>query len=841
MAPQSLLQLEPGVAHTLATARTARLSNLRYDLGFTIPARPGESIGAHAAVAFDLRDAAQPLVLDFEPNHMGALKVVRTELGTVDPLLVHGHLVLPSSVLRAGANRVTIEFDAGDAPLNRNDDFLYTLFVPARAREVFPCFDQPDLKARWTLTLNVPADWATVANGAEIDRQSHEGRTQVAFAETERIPTYLFAFAAGKFFVDEAERDGRIFRMFHRETDHAKVARNRDGLFDLHASSLAWLEAYTDIPYPFEKFDFVLIPAFQFGGMEHPGAIYYNAASMMLEEAATENQWLNRASTIAHETAHMWFGDLVTMTWFTDVWMKEVFANFMAAKIVNPLFPALNHELRFLHGHYPAAYDVDRTGGTNAVRQALDNLKDAGTLYGAIVYLKSPIIMRQLEMMVGDDQLRDLLREYLRQYRFASASWPDLVALIDARTPQDFAAWSRAWVDEPGRGVVRTELSVADGQIAALTLTQQDPDPRRGLTWTQEAQVALGYADRVELLPVHLAGPRTDITTALGRPAPLFVLPNGGGIAYGEFHLDRESLSWLSANLPAVNDPLTRGSAWVTLWDALLGGELPAPRLLDLALDALPRETDELNVQRILSYLDRTFWKFTADSDRQARAPQVERVLSAGLTKAATTSLKSAYFNALRDVARTPATCDWLMRIWQSEVVVPGLPLAEADFIQLAQELAVRELPGWAIVLAEQVERTTNPDRKARLRFVLPALSADPAERDRFFRSLSDVSNRRHEAWVLDGVRYLHHALRAPSAVHHLAPSLDLLQEIQQTGDIFFPKRWMDATLGGHRSVEAARVVRTFLEHVPASYPERLRRIILASADDLFRASLAAA
>ena len=121
-------------------------------------------------------------------------------------------------------------------------------------------------------------------------------------------------------------------RMFHRETDTEKVQRNRDAVFDLHASSLDWLEKYTDIPYAFGKFDFVLIPSFQFGGMEHPGAIFYNAASILMEKSATENQMLNRASTIAHETAHMWFGDLVTMRWFNDVWMKEVFANFMAAK-----------------------------------------------------------------------------------------------------------------------------------------------------------------------------------------------------------------------------------------------------------------------------------------------------------------------------------------------------------------------------------------------------------------------------------------------------------------------------------------------------------------------------
>ena len=171
----------------------------------------------------------------------------------------------------------------------------------------------------------------------------------------------------------------------------------------------------------------MLIPAFQFSGMEHPGAVYYNASSLLLDETATQNQHLNRANVIAHETAHMWFGNLVTMTWFNDVWMKEVFANFMAAQIVNPSFPAIDHELRFLTQHYPAAYDVDRTDGANPIRQDLLNLNDAGSLYGAIIYQKAPIVMRQLELLLGPDALRDGLREYLSTHALGNASWADLV------------------------------------------------------------------------------------------------------------------------------------------------------------------------------------------------------------------------------------------------------------------------------------------------------------------------------------------------------------------------------------------------------------------------------
>src|SRR5207253_3949025 len=161
-----------------------------------------------------------------------------------------------------------------------------------------------------------PSTWVAVANGPEVARETSGDRLHLRFAETQPLPTYLVGFAAGRFQIETAERNGRRFRMFHRETDAAKVARNRDAIFDLHAAALEWLERYTGIPYAFGKFDFLLVPSFQFGGMEHAGAIFYNASGLLLDQSATQNQKLNRASVIAHETAHTWFGDLVTRRWF---------------------------------------------------------------------------------------------------------------------------------------------------------------------------------------------------------------------------------------------------------------------------------------------------------------------------------------------------------------------------------------------------------------------------------------------------------------------------------------------------------------------------------------------
>ncbi|HET9360461.1 MAG TPA: M1 family aminopeptidase [Vicinamibacterales bacterium] len=827
----------PGVSEALARERAASIRDLRYELTFAIPAARRDPVQGRALVTLTL-GSPRRLVFDFAQPREN-VRVVKSGGVDVAAVFEDGHIIIPSHATRAGINRIEFEFTAGDDALNRNDEFLYTLFVPARARLAFPCFDQPDLKARYTLRLSVPDGWQAVANGASRAGgaggvSASSGSSVFEFVETAPLPTYLFAFAAGRFSVETATRNGRTFRMFHRETDAAKVARNREAVFDLHASALAWLESYTAIPYPWGKFDFVLIPSFQFGGMEHAGAILYNASGLLLDESATQNQHLARATTIAHETAHMWFGDLVTMRWFNDVWTKEVFANFMAGKIVNPSFPDVNHELRFFLEHYPSAYQVDRTAGTNPIRQDLANLDQAGQMYGPIIYEKAPIVMRQLEMIVGERAFQDGMREYLKRFSFGNATWDDLIRILDARTRENLARWSRAWVEERGRPRFTTDVRVGStGDLERIELTLEDPLDR-GLVWPERLRVAMGYPGGVREVGASVTSRRTTVRVPRGLGRPQFVLPNGGGLGYGLFVLDEASREYLLGHIEEVPDALTRGAAWVTLWDNVLEARVGAPVFLDAAMRALPRESDEQNAQRVLAYVTRVFWRHLTPDERRARSAPLESMLRSGIERVPTQSRKAAWFNAYRDTVVSAEGLAWLERVWRREESIPGLTLAEPDEITLALELAVREVPGADQILRAQADRTQNPDRKARFEFVTPALSGDPAVRERAFARLRFVENRRREPWVLESLQYLNHPLREAHARRFVLPALELLREIQQTGDIFFPSRWTEATLGGHRSPEAAGIVRDFLAGNP-EYPQRLRWTILTAADELFR------
>jgi aminopeptidase N len=829
------LMPEPGVSKSLAADRKARVSALRYAVTFRVPASRASAVTGRITATFELSDASTPLAFDFaQPPE----RLVGASIGdrTFSPHVENGHVMVPASRLTVGTNVVTFDFVAGDEPLNRGDDFMYSLFVPARASLAFPCFDQPDLKARWQLTLQVPQDWSAVSNARASGRVATGGDTNLVFDETEPLPTYLFTFAAGRFAVETKTIDGRAFRMFHRETDRGRLERNRDAIFALHAKALDWLTEYTGIPYPFGKFDFVLIPSFQFGGMEHPGAIFYNANALFLDEAATQNQALARANVIAHETAHMWFGNLVTMKWFNDVWMKEVFANFFAARIVNPSFPAINHELRFLLQHYPAAYEIDRTAGANPIRQELANLRDAGTLYGPVIYQKAPIVMRQLEQLVGEAAFHDGIRAYLSTHRFGNAGWPDLVADIDARTLVDVQRWSQAWIGESGRPAVATELVVADGRIVRLDFRQHDPRGR-GLVWPERLRIAIGWPDRTREIDVTLDDVTTNVAEATGLPAPDWVLPVGGGLGYGLFELDPATRDYLVHSIHRIADPLTRGAALVALWDVMLEGVVPPVVMQDALMTALGVETNELNLQQMLDYSSTLFWRFTPPANRANVASRLEPILRGGLARAATTSTRAAWFNALRSTAIGADTVSWLEQVWSRTQKVAGLPLSETDEADLALDLAMRGLPSSDAMLDAQLARFQNADRKARFAFIMPAASSNPVMRDGFFQSLRDRANRAREAWVVDAVRYLHHPLRAEASQRYVRPALELVHEIQQTGDIFFPRRWTDATLSGYQDERTAAEVATFIANLPVDYPMRLRWVLLASADPLQRAA----
>ena len=818
-----------GVSETLALARKATISGVAYKVSLIIPEKKAEPIESIESVSFYLSDNRHPVQLDFKAatSHLR-----RLTLNGQPVALDHRneHLMLPAAALQLGHNVAEIELTAGEQSLNRNEDYLYTLLVPDRARTVVPVFDQPNLKATFTLTLTVPQAWQAVANAPVRDSVLAGDTKRYTFATSDSISTYLFSFAAGKFSRLNRTMNGRAMSFLHRETDPAKLRLSLGPIFQLHADALAFMEQYTGLPYPFQKFDFMAIPDFQYGGMEHVGAIDYKASTLFLDEGATQDQILARSNLTSHETAHMWFGDLVTMQWFNDVWMKEVFANFMADKITQVAVKNSNYDLKFVIDHYPAAYGIDRTAGANPIRQPLANLQDAGSLYGNIIYHKAPIMMRQLERLMGPAAFQEGLREYLRKYAHGNATWPDLIGILDARTPADLQAWNQVWVNEPGRPVFSYDIQTSAGKITSLTLTQraEDGSARR---WPQLFEVLLAYPDgHTKELTVNMNQDTVPLPAAVGEAAPSFILFNSTGLGYGVFPVARQ----LTTQLAGLKNPVARAAAYVNLYENMLNGQVIKPQaLLGVCRQALTREPEELNLKLLTGQVSDIFWHFISPAQRLALVPALEKDLWAALQKNPAANAKKLLFKTYQSIALTPPAQARLYQIWLTEKAPTGVKLTEDDYTALALALAVRDYA--APTLPQQLARIKNVDRRQRLQFLLPALAPDAATRDTFFASLKDKTGRAKEAWVTAALGYLHHPLRQATSEKYLPASLELLEEIQLTGDIFFPYSWLQATLGGYQTASAASTVRAFLQAHP-DYNPKLRAKLLQAADDLFRA-----
>lgn len=802
---------EPGVSLQLAQARKAAVSNLEYDLRFTIPERRNSPIIASETIRFAFSGNFD-LQLDFkaDPTHLKKLSVNGSECAIN---LQNEHLLIPYQKLQS-ENEIKIHFIAGDLSLNRNDEYLYTLLVPDRARTVFPLMDQPDLKARWTLELDIPASWEAVANGPEKMTLVENGRKKIRFGQTKPISSYLFAFAAGKFQkITNVEGD---MTMYYRESDTAKVQRNAPEIFSLHQTAINWLEDYTGIKYPFQKFDFALIPTFQYGGIEHPGAIFYRERSLMLDRSASINQQLRRASLISHETAHMWFGDLVTMKWFDDVWLKEVFANFMAAKMVNPSFPEIDHDLRFLLAHYPSAYAVDRSLGTHPIQQKLDNLQDAGSLYGSIIYQKAPIVMRNLEAVLGPEIFQEGMREYLDEYAYANATWDDLIYILSEKTHIDLDHWNQDWVKKAGMPEIK--ISPSDDSLS-FEVTNVESNQ----TWPQQIQVLFDpgkidfLLDQFQKIP--LAGKEYFI--------------NSDGHAYAYFQLSENQISKIFSDW-RDNDAIVRASGWIMLWESFLHHQIDPAKIFGELITAFSDENNPLILDYLSGRLQELFWNFLDQDEKSYFEKETEEMLFRGMLDNSDRSLQRIFYEVYTAIALSDSSTKVMHILFEDKLPGFNLSLSEHDKIRLALQLALREPESGQEIIEKQLEATHNSDNKDRLNFIAPALARLQEDRDHFFGSLLKQENREQEPWVSEALTYLNHPLRAEESIKYIQPSLEIIEEIKATGDIFFPKAWLDATLSGHHSKEAGEIVKNFLETHP-ELPVDLKNKILQSADILFR------
>lgn len=752
-----------GVSWELAEFRKKAYKDLKYSIFLSIPEDKLQDIEGKEIVTLCL-DAPHDIILDFRESADKIHKVYvyksKDQYGKSSYfkecknwLFINDHIIIPKKYTHKGCNRVKIEFTAGNQSINRRDGYVYTLFVPDRARTAFPCFDQPNMKAKFSLDLEMPKHWKAVTNGIEKEMTT-EGRHH--FEIDTPIPTYLFAFAAGEFQYEKYEEDGVKIGAYYRENDSARIAQLPEIMHQV-VFAMKWQEDFTGVQYPFPKYDLVILPGFQFGGMEHVGATFYNDNTIFLPSSPTPDEQLRRTELIAHETSHMWFGDAVTMNWFDDVWTKEVFANYFAAEITTPLFPDLNHELNWLKTYVNAAIRQDRTEGRTSIRQPLSNLRYAGLVYNNIIYNKAPVMMRLMVSMMGKDAYRRGIQRYVEKYKYDNATWDDLISILDAETPADLKSFSKEWVDE-AHWPHYTVASVSDQRL---------------------------------------------------------------GREYGYCELTHEQCDSLlhGYDRQGESDGTRRQAMLMTLNENYLNKKFGDTEWMDFLVTMLKTETDPLTSLTLVGYMGEPLLHTLRHHEGH------DAVLLQLADTHPLPSVRTQIFRLLAGKAQTPEVVENLYRIW-SEGSNPLLSVN--DYMTLAYELAVRMPDKADDILRIQRSRIDNKDRLEQFDYISRAVMPSQQSRDELFASLAKAENRRIEPWTLSVLYYLNHPLREMESVKYIRPALELLTDIQRTGDIFFPEDWCSSLLAGHRSPQAYHAVEQFLADNPDMLPLLRNKILSA-------------
>ena len=848
---------EPGVSHALAIARAARLSNVRYSLNFKLQAHAATTVGGEILSFAD--SGSGDLVLDYRD---GTVTKAVLNHKPIPIALENGHLTLPGTGLLKGENLLQIEFEsqvaaAGKAITRYTDkddgnEYIYTLFVPMDASMAFPCFDQPDLKARFSLDIDAPKGWTVIGNTTPTRALTAYGALLWSFPETRPISTYLFAFAAGPWakLPGAAPNEPAIYV---RQSQLARAKAEAPQVQQIAARGIHYLEDYFQQPFPFPKYDIVLIPGFPFGGMEHAGATFLNEDGVLFRSTPTASDYFRRNTLVLHETTHQWFGDLVTMRWFDDLWLKEGFAQYMAYKALADLEPSSNPWKHFYEEIKPAAYAIDETQGTTPISQHIANLKDAKSAYGAIVYQKAPAVLKQLNFFLGEENFRDGLRLYLKQHAYANAQWSDLVDAFAKTGHKDVQAWARAWILQRGMPEVTANWGCDSiGWLGGVTLRQHDVLNTKSL-WPISNEIVLVYSQpqlHMERLRVTWSKAETRVRELDGKSCPDFIFTNDGDYGYGRFLLDATSVHIAGASLapmskeilkvsktyaaPVIDDPLLKSMLWGALWENVHVASWAPGTYVQIALDALPTESDE-SLNRIQGgRIATALHAYLGSKGKAAILPQAEQVIADRMLHAPTLGLRIVNFRTFTSIAETPTALAQIKDLLAGKLVVPGLTLKPLDRWNLIGHLiAMADPEADTILAAEKAHDKSGEGQK--YAYAVEAGTPSPAVKARYFNEYLH-SQTIQEDWLTQSLRPFNSWNQTALTEPYLTQALNALPDIKLHRKIFFLGAWLGAFVEGQNSEAAQTAIHTWL--TGQSIDPDLRLKVLEVSDSLDRTVL---
>ncbi|MGW0130169.1 aminopeptidase N [Streptomyces sp. NPDC003299] len=728
--------------------------------------------------------------------------------------------------------------------------YLYTQYEPADSRRVFANFEQPDLKAPFRFEVRAPEGWTVWSNGAG-ERTDGVWR----FAETKPISTYITCVVAGPYHyvTDSYERvlaDGSTLRIPLGAMCRKGLAKHfdADDVFLVTKQGLDFFHEHFDYPYPFGKYDQAFVPEYNLGAMENPGLVTFRE-EYIFRGKVTQASYEARANVILHEMAHMWFGDLVTMEWWDDLWLKESFADFMGAFSLVGATRFTDGWITFANRRKAWAYRADQLPSTHPITADIRDLQDAKLNFDGITYAKGASVLKQLVAYVGQDAFLEGARRYFKRHAYGNTRLGDLLAVLEETSGRDMGAWARSWLQTAGVNTLTPQvlLDTEGGRIAELAVVQEaagpahQPAPPAGTPELRPHRVAVGLYRREGDALVRYAraetdveGPRTVVTELAGAEAPELVLVNDDDLTYCKIRFDATSLDTLKERLGEITDPLARALCWSALWNLTRDALLPAREFIDLVLRFAGRESDIGVLQMLHAWARSALTHYAAPDWRETGAALLADGALRELRAAAPGSEHQlAWARFLATVASREGDLRLLKALLDGTEKIDGLDVDQELRWAFLEPLAAHGVAGEDVLAAELARDDTASGKRHQVRCLAARPSAAVKAQAWAQVVESDaLSNALTEATIAGFAQPTQRGLLAPYAEKYFAAIERVWGErsIQIGMDVvsgLFP-----SLQDSSATVEAADAwLRAHAGAAPA-----LRRLVLEARDDLARA-----
>ncbi|MEV4870861.1 aminopeptidase N [Streptomyces syringium] len=716
-----------------ARRRASLLTVDSYEIDLDLSgAQEGGTYRSKTTVRFDAAEAGAESFIDLVAPTVHEVVLNGTALDAAE-VFADSRIALPG--LLAGRNELTVVADCAytntGEGLHRFVDpvdqqaYLYTQFEVPDARRVFASFEQPDLKATFQFTVKAPEGWTVISNSPTPEPAGDVWR----FEPTPRISSYITALIVGPYHSVHSsyEKDGRSVPLGIYCRPSLAEFLDADAIFEVTRQGFEWFEEKFDYAYPFAKYDQLFVPEFNAGAMENAGAVTIRD-QYVFRSKVTDAAYEVRAETILHELAHMWFGDLVTMEWWNDLWLNESFATYtsIACQAYAPGSKWPHSWTTFANSMKTWAYRQDQLPSTHPIMADIRDLDDVLVNFDGITYAKGASVLKQLVAYVGQDEFFRGVQAYFKAHAFGNTRLSDLLGALEKTSGRDLKTWSKAWLETAGINILRPEITTdADGVITSFAVKQEAPAlpaGAKGEPTLRPHRIAIGLyehedgklvrKDRIEL---DVDGELTPVEALVGRARPAVVLLNDDDLSYAKVRLDAESLATVTAHLGDFTESLPRALCWASAWDMTRDGELATRDYLSLVLSGVTKESDIGVVQSLQRQAKLALDLYAAPDWRESGlARWTEATLEQLRAAEGGSDHQLAWARAFADTARTGDQLDLLQGLLEGTEVIEGLAVdTELRWALLERLAATGRADEKAIAAELERDRTSAGERHA--------------------------------------------------------------------------------------------------------------------------------